>query len=116
MVVIRFSICSVAVRSLRVSVRFFSPSWSKILKIVRMVGALVVVVVVGVGVGCCGGVGLGVGVGGCVGAGLGAGVGGCVGVGPGVGIGVTSFRWLMLVLLVDVAFFPLLEVRVLNMI
>ena len=72
------------------------------MKIVRMVGALVVVVVVGVG--------------GCVGVGLGVGVGGCVGVGPGVGIGVTSFRWLMLVLLVDVAFFPLLEVRVLNMI
>lgn len=44
------------------------------------------------------------------------GVGCCTGDGPGVGVGVTSFRWLMLVVLVDAAFFPLLEVLVLNMI
>ena len=79
--------CSVIVRILRVSVRFFSPSWSKILKIL-MVGA--VLVLAGVGVGCCAGAGPGVD----------------VGARADVGVGVTSFCWLMLVPFVDAAFSP----------
>ena len=80
----------------RVSVRFFSPSCSKILKMVRIVGAVLVLAVAGVGAGCCAGAGAGVG----------------VGASAGVGVGATSFRWLVLVPLVDAALFPLLEVLV----